>query len=205
MTDAANITALAELKPDYMGLIFYPKSKRFVAEPNIRLLETIRESIKLTGVFVNENLDLVVNKIKQYHLKAVQLHGDETPQYCRLLRDQSSQANCKIEIIKAFGIDANFDFNDLELYVDVVDFFLFDTKTPAYGGSGIKFNWDILKNYQYKKQYFLSGGIDTEDMSELRLLNDVRIYAVDLNSKFEISPGLKDIEKLRGAVDILRS
>ena len=205
MTDAANITALAELKPDYMGLIFYPKSKRFVGELNIRLLETIRESIKLTGVFVNENLDLVINKIKQYHLKAVQLHGDETPQYCRLLRDQSSQANCKIEIIKAFGIDANFDFNDLEAYVDVVDFFLFDTKTPAYGGSGIKFNWDILKNYQCKKQYFLSGGIDTEDMSELRLLNDVRIYAVDLNSKFEISPGLKDIEKLRGAVDILRS
>lgn len=205
MREAANIEALSGLKPDYMGLIFYPGSKRFVSDADISVLKTFPESIKITGVFVNEERDIVLQTVKQYHLKAVQLHGNESPEYCRSLGVALSPANIKIELIKAFGVDEDFDFNDLEAYSDVVDFFLFDTKTPAHGGSGVKFNWDVLKRYPFQKPYFLSGGIGPDDMNELMLINDERFYAADLNSKFEITPGMKDIDELRRAMATLRA
>ena len=192
MRDIQNIRALVQLHPDYIGLIFYSGSKRFVNKMDAQALMEVPEDIKLTGVFVNEDLEAVLQKIKIYNLKAVQLHGDESPEYCRSLGDQVKT----IEIIKAFGIDDNFDFSALEPYLPVVDFFLFDTKTAGHGGSGKTFNWDILNKYPYQKPYFLSGGIGVENLDEVLAISDERLHALDLNSRFELEPGLKDISKL---------
>lgn len=192
MRDVQNIRALVQLHPDYIGLIFYSGSKRFVNKMDAQALMEVPEDIKLTGVFVNEDLEAVLQKIKIYNLKAVQLHGDESPEYCRSLGDQVKT----IEIIKAFGIDDNFDFSALEPYLPVVDFFLFDTKTAGHGGSGKAFNWDVLNKYPYQKSYFLSGGIGVENLDEVLAISDERLHALDLNSRFELEPGLKDISKL---------
>ena len=192
MRDVQNIRALVQLHPDYIGLIFYSGSKRFVNKMDAQALMEVPEDIKLTGVFVNEDLEAVLQKIKIYNLKAVQLHGDESPEYCRSLGDQIKT----IEIIKAFGIDDNFDFSALEPYLPVVDFFLFDTKTAGHGGSGKAFNWDVLNKYPYQKSYFLSGGIGVENLDEVLAISDERLHALDLNSRFELEPGLKDISKL---------
>ena len=192
MRDVQNIRALVQLHPDYIGLIFYSGSKRFVNKMDAQALMEVPEDIKLTGVFVNEDLEAVLQKIKIYNLKAVQLHGDESPEYCRSLGDQVKT----IEIIKAFGIDDNFDFSALEPYLPVVDFFLFDTKTAGHGGSGKAFNWDVLNKYPYQKSYFLSGGIGVENLDEVLAISDERLHALDLNSRFEVEPGLKDISKL---------
>ena len=205
MREKENIQALSGLEPDYMGLIFYPFSKRFVDETDVSLVQLLSDKIKVTGVFVNEPHEAVLRRAKQYHLKAVQLHGEETPEYCQLLRGMLRIENTEIELIKAFGMDEGFDFSVLEEYSTSVDYFLFDTKTPAHGGSGLKFNWEILKNYHLNKPYFLSGGIGLDDLGSLKLLNDQRLYAIDLNSKFETSPGLKDMEQVGRAINILRS
>lgn len=192
MRDVQNIRALVNLHPDYIGLIFYSGSKRFVNKMDTQALIEVPEDINLTGIFVNENLEIVLEKISSYKLKAIQLHGDESPEYCRSLGDQVKT----IEIIKAFGIDDNFDFSALEPYLRVVDFFLFDTKTSGHGGSGKAFNWDILNKYPYQKPYFLSGGIGVENLDEVLAISDERLHALDLNSRFEVEPGLKDISKL---------
>ena len=192
MRDVQNIRALVNLHPDYIGLIFYSGSKRFVNKMDTQALIEVPEDINLTGIFVNENLEIVLEKISSYKLKAIQLHGDESPEYCRSLGDQIKT----IEIIKAFGFDDNFDFSALEPYLRVVDFFLFDTKTSGHGGSGKAFNWDILNKYPYQKPYFLSGGIGVENLDEVLAISDERLHALDLNSRFEVEPGLKDISKL---------
>jgi phosphoribosylanthranilate isomerase len=204
MREQGNIRALVQLNPDYMGLIFYPGSKRYVQESNSGILESLKSQIKVTGVFVNESEEVISTKVKQYQLKAVQLHGQESPEYCLSLQDALDVEYSGVEIIKAFGLDEDFDFDVLQSYDRAVDYFLFDTKTPAHGGSGLKFNWEILKNYHLEKPYFLSGGIDLTDLEALKKLEDGRLYAVDLNSKFEISPALKDIEKVSEAIKLIR-
>lgn len=200
MREEANVRAIAELKPDYMGFIFYAASKRFVDQADADLLKNLPHGIKSTGVFVDEDLTVVLQKAKQYRLKAIQLHGSETPEYCESLKKELNG----IELIKAFGIDENFDFTTLDFYKAKVDFFLFDTKTPAHGGSGLKFNWKILANYSSDKLYFLSGGIGLEDLNEITAIKDRRLYAVDLNSRFETSPGLKKVEQVNHAINVLR-
>ena len=204
MRESANIEALSVLKPDYMGLIFYAPSKRFVDESSLRLPEDILSNIKLTGVFVNETLDNILMQIQKYGLQAIQLHGNESPEFCGSLQLAITNFHPGLELIKAFGIDNSFDFSVLDDYLPFVDFFLFDTKTPAHGGSGEKFNWEILKNYELQKPYFLSGGIGANDLQELQSITDDRFYCADLNSKFEISPGLKDIEKISRAISGIR-
>lgn len=205
MREEANIRALAELKPDYMGLIFYAASKRFVEQANVGLLKDLSPDIKITGVFVDEDLAVVLQKVKHYGLKAIQLHGSETPEYCRSLKKAVKNEIAGVELIKAFGIDENFDFKILELYESEVDYLLFDTKTPAHGGSGLKFNWMVLDNYHLDKPYFLSGGISLENLNQLTTIKDHRLYAVDVNSKFETSPGVKNIEQISRAIGILRA
>ncbi len=184
-----NIAEAVALQPDYLGFIFHPASKRFVADLDAELVTEIPATIKTTGVFVNAELDTVKNAIKKYQLKAVQLHGNESPDYCRALKGMA-------EVIKAFGIDDTFDFSLLEDYADAVDYFLFDTQTPEHGGSGKTFNWQLLDNYILQKPYFLSGGIGLDHIADLLLIDDERFYAVDVNSRFEILPGLKDIAQL---------
>ncbi|WP_443939626.1 phosphoribosylanthranilate isomerase [Pedobacter sp. MW01-1-1] len=193
MKYANNIAEVAELRPDYLGFIFYRKSPRFISSESAELIKYIPSEIKTTGVFVNEELGAVLEHVAFHQLKAVQLHGDESVTYCEALKSYFPG----VEIIKAFGLNDEFDFALLEPYMDKVDYFLFDTKTPAHGGSGQTFNWEVLAKYPYDKPYFLSGGLDVMHADEIKNLTDSHLYAVDINSKFELEPGLKDAAKIR--------
>lgn len=191
MTQAANIAAIAHLQPDYLGFIFYSKSPRFISEVSAELIKYVPPTIKTTGVFVNEDVEVVKAYILKYNLKAVQLHGKESIDYCEQIKSTS------VEVIKAFGVDENFDFSILAAYLNIVDYFLFDTQTPAHGGSGKVFDWKLLEKYPFDKPYFLSGGIDLSHATTLKEINDPRLYAIDVNSKLELEPGLKNVEKLK--------
>lgn len=196
MKFAANIAAVASLQPDYLGFIFYEKSPRFISDVSAELIKYIPSEIKTVGVFVNEDLETVKKKVNLYQLKAVQLHGSESTEYCHELKSTFSS----LEVIKAFGVDEDFDFTQLNGYVDMVDYFLFDTKTKAHGGSGKTFDWKILEDYKYDKPYFLSGGIDLEHAEAISTIKDERLYALDINSRFETEPGVKDVEKIKAFV-----
>ena len=192
MKHPQNIRQLTNIQPDYIGFIFYQKSKRYMAnslEPEV--LQTIPSNIKKVGVFVNESVEIIENFIEKYQLNLIQLHGDESADFCKQMSKKGH------EIVKAFQVDDNFDFRKIEAYKKHCKYFLFDTKTPLYGGSGHKFDWQLLKNYDNKKPFFLSGGIDLDDVNEIRNIKNLNIHAIDINSKFEIEPGLKDIEKIK--------
>ena len=196
---AANVAAVAALRPDYLGFIFYDKSPRLISDVSAELIKYIPAEIKTVGVFVDEELDVVKKKINLYQLKAVQLHGSESPGYCAALKSIFGE----IEVIKAFGVDEDFDFNVLKEYMDAVDFFLFDTKTKAHGGSGKTFDWKMLNNYKLDKPYFLSGGIDLQHAAAIKQIEDSKLYALDINSRFEVEPGVKDVEKVKAFINIL--
>ncbi|KLT65438.1 phosphoribosylanthranilate isomerase [Pedobacter sp. BMA] len=193
MTLAANIAAVASLRPDYMGFIFYKQSPRMITDVSAELIKYIPSEIKSVGVFVNEELAVVKKKIQDYQLKAVQLHGQETVEYCEDLKNSFNQ----LEVIKAFGVDVHFDFRVLNGYQKVTDYFLFDTKTKAHGGSGKTFDWKILEHYTLDQPYFLSGGIDLEHAAAIAKIEDVRLYALDINSLFEVEPGIKNAGKIK--------
>ena len=196
---AANIAAVATLRPDYLGFIFYDKSPRLISDVSAELIKYIPAEIKTVGVFVDEELDVVKKKINLYQLKAVQLHGSESPGYCATLKSIFGE----IEVIKAFGVDEDFDFNVLKEYMDAVDFFLFDTKTKAHGGSGKTFDWKMLDDYKLDKSYFLSGGIDLQHAAAIKQIEDSKLYALDINSRFEVEPGIKDVEKVKAFINML--
>ncbi len=192
-----NIHHLAALQPDFIGFIFYKKSKRFIGDDlNIRSLD-IDKSIKKTGVFVNSSQEFILKNINKHDLNLIQLHGNESPEFCKSLYEKG------IKISKAFQIDEDFDFAILNAYKNVCDYFLFDTKTKNYGGSGRKFDWDILQAYDNEKPFFLSGGIDLDDVSSINNMKNLNIYAIDINSKFEIKAGLKDIGKIGMFMELL--
>ncbi|MFB9057015.1 phosphoribosylanthranilate isomerase [Mariniflexile ostreae] len=185
-----NIRQVAALKPDYLGFIFYEKSARHFKDSPILELPL---SIKKTGVFVDADLDFIIEKINKHDLQAVQLHGHESPDFCKQLQSQ-------VEVIKVFSIKDTFDFSVLLAYEQVCDYFLFDTKGQLPGGNGYTFNWDLLKNYPSTKPFFLSGGIGVDEIEDLKKFKQSKAstycYAIDVNSKFEIEPGLKNIELL---------
>ena len=191
MRQAANIAAVAALYPDYMGFIFYQKSPRFISDVSAELIKYVPSSIKTTGVFVDEDLETVMAYILKYNLKAVQLHGKESAVYCEQLKLTG------VEVIKAFGVDENFNFLKLESYLKAVDYFLFDTQTAQHGGSGKIFDWTLLENYTYDVPFFLSGGIDLIHLSTIKNIIHRMLFGVDVNSKFELEPGLKAVEKLK--------
>ncbi|MES2810863.1 MAG: phosphoribosylanthranilate isomerase [Bacteroidota bacterium] len=180
-----NIDEIAQLQPDYLGFIFYEKSERNFNGN----LPKIDKSIQKVGVFVNATLEEILEKIKRYDLQLVQLHGNETPEFCDLLKYINT------DIIKVFSVDDAFDFRTIYPYESVCDYFLFDTKGEKAGGNGTVFNWEILRNYQSKKPLFLSGGIGLGDLEKIKKLN-VPVYAIDVNSKFETKPGLKNTQQL---------
>ncbi len=194
MKEPDNILELASLLPDYMGFIFYRPSKRFLDGLSPVFVKDLPAGIKKTGVFVNEEAIKVAELAMLYGLNAVQLHGGESAVYCAELKHILHREG--IELIKAFGIDEDFDFTLLEAYRDVVDYFLFDTQTADHGGSGKTFNWKLLDSYALDKPYFLSGGIGLENLGDLHLIEDSRLFCVDVNSRFETAPGLKNIDKL---------
>jgi len=219
MRNSDNITELVKLTPDYIGFIFYDKSKRFVADfPEIK----IPKSIKKVGVFVNETIEEITRKVVQYDLQAVQLHGDETPAFCRELKskichsaldaesieNKSEMLNQvqhdKTQIIKAFAVGADFDFSKTTAYEKYCDLFLFDTKGKEYGGNGVKYDWNILRNYKGETPYLLSGGITENDVEVVKELQHSKFAGVDLNSGFEDVPAIKNIEKLNVFINKLK-
>lgn len=191
MRDSQNIRELLLLNPDYMGFIFYEKSPRNVGEVlDDVLLKSFPESVQKVGVFVNASLDFVKEKVARYGLQLVQLHGDESPAYVADLFAVG------IRVMKVFSVGDEFDLKQLGQYNPFVEYFLFDTKGKARGGNGEVFNWELLKGYDQKIPFFLSGGIDLENVDELEKLETMNIHAIDVNSKFELEPGLKSIEKV---------
>ncbi len=197
MREAENIQQLGLLEPDYIGFIFHAKSPRFVGGAEEAMTRLPSAAIK-TGVFVNESKERVEELIQQYYLQAIQLHGTENPAYCR-------QFKGKVQVLKAFGINEKFNFEQLTSYKDVVDYFLFDTKTESHGGSGQTFNWHLLNNYQLDIPFFLSGGLSLENLESVKEIKHPQFYGVDLNSRFETAPGLKDIAMLQQTFYLLRS
>jgi len=208
-----NMLEVAALQPNYLGFIFYEKSPRFFN----RKIPELPKSIKKAGIFVNASLDYILEKVKKYNLQAVQLHGNESPEFCEALRHpELVSGSHPVEIIKVFSIKDEFDFKDLQPYEDVCDYYLFDTKGKLPGGNGYAFNWKVEKDYPSTKPYFLSGGIGLNEVKSIRSFlsfdsaqdelqqESSYCYAIDINSKFEIEPGLKDIEQLKKFKEQLR-
>lgn len=193
-----NILDVLALQPDYVGFIFHPSSKRYIGQLDAEWLAGL-QGAKKTGVFVNSPLDVVQAAVNDYGFQAVQLHGDESPDYCAAIRE-----NHPVETIKAFGVGDTFDWSLLKTYEHAVDYYLFDTQSTQYGGTGRVFDWKLLTSYPSTKPYFLSGGLSHENIRGALLLNDSRLYAVDLNSKFEIKPGIKDIELLKKTFQLIK-
>ena len=192
MRDPSNVQHVAALQPDYLGFIFYPGSKRFVADLDIHIMDAIPANIRKTGVFVDASFESIAAVVSSYRLSAVQLHGSEDAAFAQDFKKAFPQ----VELIKAFGLHEGFDFALLTAYEPVVDYFLFDTQTPAHGGSGRQFDWTLLQGYTLNLPYFLSGGIGPESLQAIQEINDPRLYAIDINSKFEIAPAFKDVAKL---------
>jgi len=187
-----NIESVAALNPDYMGFIFYKNSPRFTGDLNSETLTTIPAPIHKTAVFVDETAENIRVLIDNYNFDAIQLHGSETAGFCDSFRD-------RVKVIKAFGVTADFDFEQLKDYANKVDFFLFDAKTAIYGGSGNTFDWSVLNKYNFDVPFFLSGGIGPANIEEVKNINHPQLYGVDLNSKFEDLPGIKNIAQLKKA------
>ena len=193
MREPENIRQVAALQPDFIGFIFYKGSKRFVREDfDPEIISALPSSIQKVGVFVNEATEAIQEKVSRYSLDLVQLHGRETPGQCRDLHDAG------IRLIKAFSVDDRFTFENVLLYERYCDYFLFDTRGNNYGGNGTVFDWEILKGYLSDKPYFLSGGLNLENLKskEFEKLRP-KPFAIDVNSGFELEPGLKEIEQVR--------
>lgn len=196
MTDADNIQAVASVQPDYLGFIFHEPSSRYF---ELDTIPKIPKHIKKTGVFVDKPLDYILDKIQRYKLQAVQLHGNESPEFCNSLG--RAPLIDHIEIIKVFSVNSTFNVSVLEPYETVCDYFLFDTKGQLPGGNGYTFDWNLLKNYPSQKPFFLSGGIGLNNVEDLKNFQSYAVskycYAIDVNSKFETAPGLKKIDALK--------
>jgi phosphoribosylanthranilate isomerase len=199
MKDTKNIEALVKVKPDYIGFIFYPHSKRFIgfSDPSMPI-SLIPKEILRVGVFVNEKPDTICKIKEQCRLDYVQLHGEEDPAYCQKIKASG------LSIIKAFGIRSSSDFDAALTYESCCDFFLFDTASTIYGGSGKKFEWTFLESYKLKVPFFLSGGISLQDASLIKKIQHPYMHAIDINSRFETSPGIKDILKIEQFIQTVR-
>lgn len=193
-----NIKELSLLPIDYMGMIFYDKSPRYVDDNlNGSDVDTVPQKIKLTGVFVNADLEYIAEKIVRYGLDIIQLHGNETPDFCKDL-------NKTMPVIKAISVADVSDLENTKQYEGTIDYLLFDTKTPQHGGSGQKFDWNILNEYKSETPFLLSGGISLDDVEAIKKIKHPKFAGIDLNSKFETEPGLKDIELLNRFIKQLK-
>ena len=199
MRHARNVRDIAAAGPDILGFIFYPPSPRYLPPGDAgEVTEAVPEGLEKAGVFVNSPPEEVERMGETLQLDYVQLHGKESPRMCKELK------NGGLKVIKVFGMDENFDLKQLDDYKEAVDYFLFDTKSPQYGGTGKAFNWSVLDQYDGSVPFFLSGGIGPEHVDLLESLRDKNLYAVDVNSRFEISPGFKDREKVKIMVERLK-
>ena len=197
MREAENIREVEALGIDLMGFIFWPKSGRYVSERPAYL----PTNCKRVGVFVDEDIETVKRIAEDYALDYIQLHGHESPEYCAQLKG--------LKLIKAFNIATTEDFKQTEPYTGIVDYFLFDTKGKSVGGNGEKFDWSVLSAYDDNTPFLLSGGIGPDDAevltSHFSPLTSKKCVGIDLNSRFEIAPGLKDINKLKEFLNALNN
>jgi phosphoribosylanthranilate isomerase len=199
LRDTENLKQIAALNPDFVGFIFYDQSPRFVGdELDEEVVKSLPRNIRKVGVFVNASPDYILRSVKKYDFQYVQLHGNETPEYCRSLRNRG------LSLIKAFRVDESFNFSMLNNYKAHCDFFLFDAKGDQPGGNGITFDWSILKRYDNEKPFFISGGIGLDNLNQLDALKGMKLYGVDVNSQVEIAPGVKDVAKVKELIDRLR-
>jgi len=194
ITNLEQANALKEMGVHFIGFIFYPSSKRYVLEKlSLTDIASFKSTgVKKVGVFVNEPLERLLEIVQAAGLDVVQLHGDETPDYCAAVRQ-------KVETIKVFRVGAAVpDFGAFEL---VVDYFLFDTDSTLYGGTGRHFNWELIKGTAIPKPFFLSGGIGPNDIQGVQVMEKTKagktLHALDINSQFELAPGMKDLEKIK--------
>ena len=222
MRDARNIREVSQLGVDMIGMIFYPKSPRYVemqsshagiipdyAKEDIgasdssgsssESVSTSSNSPARVGVFVDDMVQNIVTRVVNYHLDYVQLHGNEPREMCENLRSTlDPDIRPGIKIIKAISVSDASDIQKYKEYVGAVDLFLFDTKCKTVGGSGRQFDWQVLEQYDGEVPFLLSGGIGPEDASRLHAFHHPKCIGIDLNSRFEIEPGVKDVEKLKG-------
>lgn len=200
LTDPVNAREMADAGADYLGYIFYKRSKRYVGEPpKADLFLNLPEHTRKVGVFVNEEPERIIEIADRFGLNAVQLHGQEPADVCQTIRQWGKQ------VIKAFGMNEDMNFDCLASYMETCDYFLFDTHTGHHGGSGKKFPWHILRNYAMSKPFFLSGGIGPEDVQMIRRFSHKGLYAVDINSRFETAPGTKDTMLVRSFIQDIKT
>jgi len=202
MKHPENIKALEALDIDYMGFIFYKRSPRFAETP-----VELPESVQKVGVFVNESVEQVLEKVKSFGLKVVQLHGHETPEFCEELNQALAKAgHAEVKLWKVFSIKSALDFEGIEAYSFYVNGYLMDTKGQYRGGNGEKFDWQLLEKHNFSKPVMLSGGIGPEDVKQVsQLYSTGLIRGVDVNSGFEDEPGLKNITLIQEFLQNLRT
>lgn len=198
MKNPDNREALEALPVDLFGFIFYPPSPRYVGgmaeEALFRLTHTGKEKV---AVFVNEDTETVIHLARKYGFTHVQLHGHETPECCEKIRSAG------FRVIKVFHIRQEFDFETTRPYSGAADCFLFERSSEGWGGSGRKFDWQILDRYRLEVPFFLSGGIGQGDAETIAAISHPAFYGIDLNSRFEEEPGVKDREKTGEFIDKL--
>ncbi len=194
-----NILKVAELEPDIMGFIFYPFSPRYAGDIiDETLLLQIPSSVSKAGVFVNDNEEHITAAFKKNSLDIVQLHGDEPPSLCRKLKEKG------IIVIKAFSMSRDNPFSHCNEYASFTDYFLFDAPGSGSGGFGRQFNWRMLEDYNLDQPFFLSGGISPEDVHKISEIKNPSLFGIDINSRFEIMPGVKDTESIRDFLTAIR-
>ncbi len=194
-----NILPLAEEKPDMMGFIFYPKSKRYVDKKDLKkTFLKCDKNIDKVAVFVNEPAKFIASELEGLNFKYIQLHGKETVDEIIKLK------KCGYKIIKAFPMSNDFDWSLTKEYEQYCEYFVFDTSTPKHGGSGLQFDWNLLKNYTDQTPFLLSGGISIQDMERIKIFQHPQFSGIDINSKFEIEPGLKNIDLVKRMIKEFR-
>ncbi len=195
MKEHANIAAVASLHPDYMGFIFYPRSPRYVGA-GFKLTEDLGSTVPV-GVFVNEPNEVVIDSLEAINSKTVQLHGQESVEQCAQLKSLG------LTVVKVFSIDHTFDFKSTIPYESAVDYFLFDTKGKQPGGNAVAFDWRKLTEYNQKVPFFLSGGLNLENLNSIPELRNMNLFGLDFNSGIETEPGMKDVAKARRLKEII--
>lgn len=202
ITRIEQLKELERIGVDYAGLIFYERSPRFVGKHNLipKMVSDVDLSIKRVGVFVNEAEDKIIEAVNLWGLTMVQLHGEESPAFCEKISNH-------VKTIKAFRVNEMESLSyKVSAYQDSVEYFLFDAMGEQYGGTGKQFNWKLIKDANLQKPFFLSGGIGKEDASAVLSFrdNNSNCYAVDVNSRFEIEPGLKNMELVQEFVGSIK-
>lgn len=194
LTKPDQIEELISLDVDFLGFIFYEKSPRYVLSSlTLEEIKAIKHVGKV-GVFVNESIEQIIEISEKANLNLIQLHGDESDDFITELRHK---LNAKIGIIKVFRIGKELEnlIFKIQNLKSEVDYFLFDTDSKSFGGTGKSFDWQILNNIEINKPYFLSGGISDENFEDIKFLKQ-QPFSLDINSKFELEPGNKDVKKI---------